>query len=52
MLNKRAKMLLFFARGLLIALKMEAVSTSETSVSFYQTKGQHPRRQSFSSTPT
>jgi hypothetical protein len=27
----------FFARGLLIALMMEAVSTSVTSVNFYQT---------------
>jgi hypothetical protein len=27
----------FFARGLLIALMMEAVSTSKTSVNFYQT---------------
>lgn len=37
--------LLLFVRGLLIALMTEAVSTIETSISFYEITAQHPRRQ-------
>jgi hypothetical protein len=33
----------FFARGLLFALMMEAVSSSETSVNIYQTRGRNIR---------
>jgi hypothetical protein len=35
-----------FARGLLIALKMEAASTSETSINFYQTTQSNIQRNS------